>query len=304
MVEWDAEETKEKESDFMDNLPKELREEYEYLIRHNDDIEGITHPLINISDALKAYFILADYFTDPTSDVQEKMLIGVRDIHLLGSAIGRQSTCFGGKAKYTNGIDICATLFFGLVKNHSFSDGNKRTALLVLLYQLGLFGYVPAAPRKDFEKLVVSVAANRVPIEYENEYKKCKKADDPTVMAISRTIKKMVKKKNHAYHISPTMKELCDTLERYGVRYKRIGTKIHFERRVKRGWLNHDQLFQYVASFSGWTRSVGADTARKILTNLGLYDEFANYRDFFEGKEAMYQLVDEFSGPLRRLKDK
>lgn len=49
MVEWDAEETKEKESDFMDNLPKELREEYEYLIRHNDDLT----PLLSNFSALK-----------------------------------------------------------------------------------------------------------------------------------------------------------------------------------------------------------------------------------------------------------
>ena len=56
------------------------------------------------------------------------------------------------------------------------------------------------------------------------------------------------------------------------------------------------------ASFTGWTRSVGADTARKILSNLHLYDEFVNYQDFLAGKEAMYQLVDEFSGPLKRLK--
>ena len=49
---------------------------------------------------------------------------------------------------------------------------------------------------------------------------------------------------------------------------------------------------------------MGADTARKILSSLDLYSEFASYRDFIEGKEAMYQLVDEFSGPLRRLKDK
>lgn len=94
------------------------------------------------------------------------MLIGVRDTNLLGSAIGRQNIRFGGKTKYTDKIDICATLFFGLVKNHSFSDGNKRTALLILLYQLGLFGYMPNVSQKKFEKLVVSVAANKIPTDY------------------------------------------------------------------------------------------------------------------------------------------
>lgn len=61
---------------------------------------------------------------------------------------------------------------------------------------------------------------------------------------------------------------------------------------------------QYTASFSGWTRTVGADTARKILSNLKLYDQYADYNDFIQGKEPMYQLVDEFRGLFRRLKDK
>ena len=288
----------------MNNLPKDLKNEYEYYSKNNADIKGIAHPLINISDTLRAYFILAHYFTDASSDCQEKMLIGVRDINLLGSAISRQNISFDGKTKYTDKIDICATLFFGLVKNHSFADGNKRTALLILLYQLGLFGYIPTAPQKDFEKLVVSVAANKIHIDYKNEYKKCKRADDPIVKTISRLLRKMVKRKDHTYHISPTMKEVCDSLEKYGVTYKMIGTKLHFERKVKRYWFWREKTYQYTASFSGWTRSVGADTSRKILKNLNLYDEFANYQDFFEGKDAMYQLVDEFSGPLRRLRDK
>ena len=292
------------ETFFMNNLPKNLKDEYEYLIEHNADIEGIEHPLINISDTLRAYFILAHYFTDPSSDCQEKMLIGVRDMNLLGSAIGRQNMSFGGKTKYTDKIDICATLFFGLVKNHSFNDGNKRTALLILLYQLSLFGYIPIAPKKSFEKLVVSVAANKIPVDYRNDYKKSKKADDPIVKTISRLLRKMVKRKDHTYHINPTMKDVCDSLEKYGVEYKRVGTKLHFERKVKKEWWRGETVCQYTASFSGWTRSVGADTSRKILSNLDLYDEFANYQDFLKGKDAMYQLVDEFSGPLRRLKDK
>lgn len=80
-----------------------------------------------------------------------------------------------------------------------------------------------------------------------------------------------------------------------------MGSKLHFE---KNGWLGSTKTYQYTASFSGWTRTVGADTARKILSNLNLYDEFTNYKDFIEGKEPMYQLIDDFSGPLRRLKDK
>ena len=293
-----------KEEKIMKHLPNDLMQEYEYVASKAPDIDGIIHPLINISDTLRAYFILAHYFTDSSSTDEEKMLIGVRDINLLGSAIGRQTISYGGKRKYTDKIDICATLFFGLVKNHSFSDGNKRTALLILLYQLGLYGYMPNAPKKDFEKLVVSVASNNIPNDYEYDYKKCRKASDPIVATISRIIRKRVKKKDHTYHIDPTMNEMVEALKEHGVEWKLFGTKLHLERTVRGGLFKKDETYQYTASFAGWTRTVGADTARKILTSLKLYEEFADYKDFFEGKEPLYQLVDNFSGPLRRLKDK
>ena len=163
---------------------------------------------------------------------------------------------------------------------------------------------MPNAPKKEFEKLVISVAANRIPLDYMYEYKKCRKEDDPIVATITRVIRKNVKRKDHTYHINPTMREICDALEVYGVSHKIIGTKIHFERILKRGFWHSPEVCQYTASFAGWTRTVGADTARKLLSNLKLYDEFANYKDFVLGKEAMYQLVDDFNGPLRRLKDK
>lgn len=293
-----------KNKNVMKYLPDDLKKEYEYLIKNNSDIEELKSPYINLSDTLRAYFILAHFFTDPSSEATESMLIGVRDINLLASALGRQIVSFSGKRKYVEGIDICSTLFFGMVKNHSFSDGNKRTALLVLLYQLGLFGYVPSAPQKDFEKLVVAVAADRMKEVYASEYKKNRKKDDPIVSTISYLIRKMVKRKDHTYHINPTMKEFCEAVECQGGTYKLIGNKIHFERKVKKLWYRKNEIYSFSVNFSGWTRTVGADTARKIMKKLDLYDSYANYADFLEGHETMYELVDQFSGPLRRLKDK
>ena len=111
----------------MSIMAKDLEAEYERLLSENPDIEELCGDYINVSDTLKAYFILADYFTDPTSEVVEKMLIGVRDFNLLISALCRQVVSYDGRKKYTDKIDICATLFYGLVKNHSFSDGNTSS---------------------------------------------------------------------------------------------------------------------------------------------------------------------------------
>lgn len=101
---------------------------------------------------------------------------------------------------------------------------------------------MPDAPKRNFEKLVVSVAANRISEDFKNEYNKCKKVDDPVVITISRIIRRMVKKKAHTYHISPTMKDMCDSLDKYGVIYKLNGTKVHFERKVKKAGLDARKL--------------------------------------------------------------
>lgn len=289
----------------MKYLPPKLKQEYDYFTENTPDIEGISHPLINISDTLKAYFILVHYFTDASSeDIPEKMLVGIRSMDLLASAIGRQVTTFGGQTKYREPLDICATLFFGLVKNHSFSDGNKRTALLILLYQLHLFGYMPSAPKKDFERLVLSVADNSVPNTYQTCYKKFKKHDDAVIRTISYQLKKMTSKKDNSYHIAPTMREFCTALECQGVECTQENGKMKMSYKTKGRWYCFEthEKHAYIP-FGGWTRTVGAKTAREALENLGLYDQFPSYSVLMEGETPLYKLVDDFKEPLRRLKD-
>lgn len=53
-------------------------------------------------------------------------------LDLFASAIGRQETGFGGAQKYHRAEEVGATLFYGLISNHPFDNGNKRTALVTL----------------------------------------------------------------------------------------------------------------------------------------------------------------------------
>nr|DAH27687.1 MAG TPA: maintenance system killer protein [Caudoviricetes sp.] len=287
-------------------LSEDLKREYQFTCKENPDIEGLDHPLINLSDAFSAYYILADYFTDASSDEEkERMLVGIRSIDLLASALGRQAVEFGGKRKYTDPFDVCATLFFGIVKNHSFSDGNKRTALLLLLYQLQMYGYYPTASKKKFEALVLHVADNSVETYYRNAYKKFKKQDDATIRTISYLLREMTSKKNSAYRISPTMRTFCAALENCGVQCKTDNGKVKFTYQVPGRWFHYSAKPRtYVIPFHGWTRTVGAKTARETLDALGLYEQYASYQDLLDGAEPMYSLVDDFKEPLRRLKDK
>lgn len=296
----------ERELFLVNYLPDHLRCEYEFWTENNPDIPEIAHPLINLSDVFKAYFVLVHYFTDSSSEEEsENMLVGIRSVDLLASALGRQITSFGGRTKYTNDLDICATLFFGMVKNHAFSDGNKRTALLVLLYQLQLFGYIPAAPESSFEKLVLAVAESSVASRYHSTYKKFKKVENAEICTISYLLKRMVSKKNHSYHISPTTKEFCSALESLGVQCNLENGKMHFLYTAPGRWkLFKTQPKQFTIPFGGDTRVIGPKTARDVLQGLELYDQFASYQDILDGKEPLYELTDNFKEPLRRLKDK
>jgi death-on-curing family protein len=57
--------------------------------------------------------------------------------HILESCLAAPFQTFGGKALYPSVLDKAALLFYLMVKNHPFQNGNKRiamTSLLVFLY--------------------------------------------------------------------------------------------------------------------------------------------------------------------------
>ncbi len=54
---------------------------------------------------------------------------GIRDFGLLESAIFRSQASFGGTDLYPTIFDKAAALLHGILFNHPFVDGNKRTAI-------------------------------------------------------------------------------------------------------------------------------------------------------------------------------
>lgn len=284
-------------------LPIELRREYERLTNECSNVEGIISPLINVSDVLRAYVILADYFSDSSGDQKvETMLFGLRDYNLLASAVSRQVVSLGAKLKYTEPLDICATLFFGLVKNHAFADGNKRTALLTLLYQLQMYSFLPHSKIKEYERLVIAVAAGILESEYPNVWIRFQNDPDAAIMTISFMLKKMTIKKDHGY-VSMNMKELREAIKKYNTICEQDEGKIHFARTTK-SLDGMTQTLKYSLVFGGWTRTVGVKQVRILLEALKIYEEIPDYNVFLAGGEPMYRLISDFEGPLRRLKDR
>lgn len=305
-----------KRFDPMRYMRYDLLSEYNRYSGMYPDLEELCHPFINVSDVLRAYFILADYFTDTTADGDvEKMLVGIRDMNLLISALGRQNVAYAGSIKYKNPLDICATLFYGLVKDHAFSDGNKRTALLTLLYQLNLYGFCPQSPKKDFEKLVVAVAANTVETEYYKVWRGVEKKyrvdkTDHIVAVISKLLKKMTRRKDNSFHIDVPARDFIEAIKNTPDCDAYVdGTKIKFKRTVRAktffGLISKPDIVKnYSIPYKGDTRTIGPGTARDVLEALDIYDQYADYKSFFDGADPRYMLIEQFEGPLRRLKDK
>lgn len=85
---------------------------------------------------------------------------GIKNENLLSSAVQRQNTGFDDWYKYDNNFSNCATLVYGIIKNHSFHNGNKRTGLLCLIKHLFINGYVlkPQLRHQEIYDLIVAVS--------------------------------------------------------------------------------------------------------------------------------------------------
>ncbi len=83
---------------------------------------------------------------------------GVRDDALLKSALARPRQIYAyGDAP--DRVDLAAAYTVGLVRNHPFIDGNKRTGFVVGILFLELNGYTFTASEADAAQAVLALAA-------------------------------------------------------------------------------------------------------------------------------------------------
>jgi death-on-curing protein len=89
---------------------------------------------------------------------------GIRDETLLESAVAATQATMMGQALISDPIEIAAAYLFYICRNHSFVDGNKRTALAACLVFLEENELLPAAklPTHAWEELMLDVAASKI----------------------------------------------------------------------------------------------------------------------------------------------
>ena len=85
---------------------------------------------------------------------------GIRDRGLLESALGKPKNLFSyGRPSL---FDLAAAYAFGIVKNHPFIDGNKRTGFMVAYTFLTRNGLELIASESGAAAAVLGLAANEI----------------------------------------------------------------------------------------------------------------------------------------------
>jgi death-on-curing protein len=87
--------------------------------------------------------------------------VGLRDDGLLKSALARPQQHFAyAESPYT--VDMAAAYTWGIVRNHPFLDGNKRTGFVVGVLFLELNGYRFNAREEDAAQMVLELASGNL----------------------------------------------------------------------------------------------------------------------------------------------
>ena len=287
----------------MQQLPHHLYQDY---LRFKSEIpeHKFPYPLLNYDDVLKAHYLICDYFE---TNHGVSSLYGVRSMQLLGSALGRQITSFAGENKWKNDFEVMASLFFGLVKNHPFHDGNKRSALLALLYNLYLIKKTPKSKQEAWEQLTVSVAASDMS-KYSN-FKRFEEQADNKEDAIVYFIANFLQKNTRSidkFFISVTYADFEASIKQFGFYFKNPSKNyIDIYQKGKKilGFTLEDKRIKNIA-FPGYRYQMDSKTQKNILKDIGLTLEKGFDRQVLnKNAEPLYKIIQDYEGPLSRLKD-
>lgn len=87
---------------------------------------------------------------------------GVRDMHLLQSALAQPEASFGSVWLHEDLYEMASAYAFHICQNHPFLDGNKRTALTTALAFLEFNGISLRDPRELLLDAVLKLANSQM----------------------------------------------------------------------------------------------------------------------------------------------
>jgi death-on-curing protein len=84
---------------------------------------------------------------------------GLRDEGLLEAALAQPFSTFDGNDLYATNAEKAARLAYGIIKNHPFADGNKRTGTQLMIVFMRMNGYHFKPRHKDLETIILDAAS-------------------------------------------------------------------------------------------------------------------------------------------------
>lgn len=287
-------------------LPRHLKEDYERnlekIISNDDNFRYPRECVVKPTDILKAHYLICDYFE---SNNNITSLYGVKSINLLCSAVGRQVTGSNVVLKWKSPLDRCATLFYGLIKNHPFHDGNKRTAFLATLLYLSRIGLLPYKGQKEFEDLTIAIASNS--LNKSIYYSKFKNDPDAEVLTISRTLKSLTRKTDKRYY-ALTYKEFNHKIKSYGfILDKPSKGYIVLYKKVKNLFGQDKDIYLMQIGFPGWSKQINEKATKCVINAIKENTDGRLELDsqiFFKDGDPLYKLIENYEKLLLRLQDK
>lgn len=254
---------------------------------------------LNWREVLDAHFLVAEFFAAEGGGLGG---LGPRDRDgaLLQSALARQFVGFDGVQKWHDHHQIAATALFGLIKNHPFHDGNKRTALLSVLHLLEKQGYTANVRKREFERLTVAIAGNR---HRQNSRSKSLRnasmaGDDAYIAYIASELKQMTRRLDRSHH-KLTYRQLNGLIKAHGYEMRNP-----YRNRINIFRIGDNRSVGRIG-FPGMSKEVAKGEIKNTrkLCHLTEKDGFDS-KAFYNGAGGMDSLLLEYAKPLRRLADK
>ena len=113
--------------------------------------------LLSLEQILQIHFILIE---------QTGGSAGIRDLGRLESVIASQTQFVFGEELYVGLYEKSAAIIRGIIADHPFVDGNKRTAMLSGLTFLKINGFTFKGPESSIEDFAVQVAVDRLSVKH------------------------------------------------------------------------------------------------------------------------------------------
>ena len=263
------------------SLSSNLYKIYDHHVRQIEEIDyNGDRPHLTCEDVLDAHFLICDHFFKLGEGIAG---FGPKDIGLLSSAVSRQLASAGGSFVYNDFWDIASSLIFGLINDHPFHDGNKRTAFLSSVFFMMEHGYTPSVDISEVEDFTVEIADFK---RINNRHMR--------VEEIAPRFKSMFRKQDKRMSYIVTFNELQKLLSAHNCSIANpSGNFINV-------YVGENRVSQI--GFPGWTKEVSRNAISTVRKSTGLLPENGiDAQVFFKGADPLSELIGEYEEPLKRL---